>query len=68
MTDERIKEDLKPCPFCGQEAYVKNFSALSGSPAWVVFCQTKPCFGHSSSQAFATKERAAEAWNTRAGA
>jgi Lar family restriction alleviation protein len=52
---------LKPCPFCGSEAAIRN---LHGEGVRFGVCCTK-CFGEIDA-VFRTREHAAEAWNRRA--
>jgi len=60
MTDERIKEELKPCPFCGCKASV--FEMVGLNTGHCVQCESC-CAGIAG---FDTEDEAREAWNTRA--
>jgi Lar family restriction alleviation protein len=55
-----MKEELKPCPFCGCEASREFFS--TGGNGWSIFCDG--C--HASSATCDLKADAERAWNTRA--
>lgn len=54
--------DLKPCPFCGGEAHLRQDA--SHSKAWFIGCNTEDCFGEI--HWAQTKAEAITAWNTRA--
>ena len=57
--------ELKPCPFCGGEAFAVNFTyAITEGhwKMWSVDCPKCRC----QSGDFVTKEEAIEAWNRRA--
>lgn len=73
-----MTNDLKPCPFCGGEAYIRNSAG-----GWYVRCANKKrdylplmyegspyypaCFlAHTKSYGYETKEQAITAWNQRA--
>lgn len=79
MTDERIKEELKPCPFCGCEAsdsgvvhYSRNREPhewfADGTPVYdAYFCNCKSCGANNKGIiGYQTKREAVRAWNTRA--
>jgi Lar family restriction alleviation protein len=57
-----VSDDLKPCPFCGGEASLRE--DFYHSAAFYVGCQTSGCFG--SDQWDETRAEAVTAWNTRA--
>lgn len=80
MTDERIKEALKPCPFCGGEAsdrgvvhYSRNREPhewfADGTPVYdAYFCNCISCGANNKGIiGYQTKREAVKAWNTRAG-
>ena len=69
--------DLKPCPFCGGEAYLEKShrAFIAGATSKVSFVRCKKCnarsgrfeissFGHSSYSA-RSEQKAIEAWNRR---
>ena len=67
-------ENLKPCPFCGSEAYLHNPKDRAGSLGFYIVCQNVHCFGilgHGIAWSdtdigyFETEEEATTAWNTR---
>lgn len=61
MTD---LHDLKPCPFCGGEAFVQKFR-IDGTGRFFISVACRVCFaqtGHRTKEAYAI-----EAWNRRAG-
>lgn len=53
--DQKI--ELKPCPFCGAEAELKEITGR-----WTAKC-TKECVG---TRIFKDKQKAVEVWNRRA--
>lgn len=55
-------EELKPCPFCGEEANLSKNSCGS----WDIGCTNGKCDMCARSFGFDTKETAIKAWNTRA--
>ncbi len=58
---ERVKNvKIKPCPFCGNIAFV-NFTPGGGSPNWAVIC--RGCFARIDYQI--TPRQAINAWNKR---
>jgi len=61
MTDERIKEALKPCPFCGARAFEPEKISSTGRPLWRTGC-TLYCV----SMSRAGKKLLTHDWNTRA--
>lgn len=58
-----MSEELKPCPFCGSEAYIDGY--LSGG--FFVMCadDTNDCFQPITNK-YDSVEEAEEAWNKRA--
>ena len=54
---------LLPCPFCGGEGIVRNFTVKGGRPAFAVLCANQACPTH---WANSDPSSAMEAWNTRA--
>ena len=60
MTDERIKEELKPCPFCGGEGEIYQGRYLHENWARCKKCET--LIGGT----FTSPLNAIKAWNTRA--
>jgi len=58
---------LKPCPFCGGEATLKDFTGDEYCPGYAVQCNngdTRNC-GICGTPIYAEKEQAIKAWNTR---
>ena len=53
--------DLKPCPFCGGVAYLRD--DVSHSTAYFIGCATEDCFGEF--HWGQTEAEAIAAWNTR---
>jgi Lar family restriction alleviation protein len=57
-----MSDELKPCPFCGGEAYLRD--DVSHSTAYFIGCATMDCFGEIHwGQTMAETVRG---WNTRA--
>ena len=54
--------ELKPCPFCGKVAHLRD--DVCHSTAFFVGCETLGCFGNA--QWDETQEEAVSKWNTRA--
>lgn len=65
--------ELKPCPFCGGEAWLYSYEFHRGTGGYSVLCKNKNChlvFGEHEKDGylegeFYTKAEAIEAWNTR---
>jgi Lar family restriction alleviation protein len=53
--------ELKPCPFCGGEAKIRDFTIVDLEPEIDVFCTN--CGGQTF--VYGTEEEAIEAWNRR---
>lgn len=58
--------DLKPCPFCGKKAEIKNVYHSGAINLYKVICPTPRCYG-SGGNAFVDQESAIKAWNRRKG-
>ncbi len=56
-----MSDDLKPCPFCGGEAYLRD--DVSHSTAFFIGCSTVGCFGEIHWEQ--TAAEAIAAWNAR---
>ena len=64
-----MTEELKPCPFCGEEHISVAYTGYEdeGCVLYTLGCSTTNCPGHiSGSWRYFNLERAAEAWNRRA--
>ena len=57
--------ELKPCPFCGGEAFAANFEYATAEGYWKMWAVECPKCGCQSGE-FDTKGEAIEAWNRRA--
>lgn len=63
--------DLKPCPFCGEEAKTHQvFNPWSEEPSWVVGCDGSygsgcPGYIWKLTPVYLTEEQAVKAWNRR---
>lgn len=62
---------LKPCPFCGGEAYMDNFLTRGDDGEWIevysVCCDNEVCLYKPYTERFTLSvEAAAEMWNKRA--
>lgn len=55
-------KELKPCPFCGGEAKIRDYSIQDLGPEIDVFCTN--CGGQTF--VYETEGEAIEAWNRRA--
>lgn len=62
--------ELKPCPFCGGEAEVRQYISFdetdSGEGMYSVGCYTDKCMGEYARNFYFSEDEAIEAWNTRA--
>ena len=64
-----MTEELKPCPFCGEDHVSVAYTGYEdeGCVLYTLGCSTTNCPGHiSGSWRYFNLERAAEAWNRRA--
>lgn len=57
---------IKPCPFCGGKAVLKQIQGGSYHP-YYVRCNSKECFTNASTDIFASPESAIRVWNHRPG-
>ena len=60
-----MAEALKPCPFCGGEAHIKEVVSAC-SVVYTVGCSDSECMGFETLLCKTTPEEAADAWNRRA--
>ena len=60
-----MAETLKPCPFCGGEAHIKEVVSAC-SVVYTVGCSDSECMGFETLLCKTTPEEAIEAWNRRA--
>ena len=61
-------ENLKPCPFCGKDAIIRELKLVIGDSTWVTGCQTDYCWGQFNKMGYPryySKEDAVKAWNKR---
>lgn len=58
--------NLKPCPFCGGDAIVREFNAPDGSIMYSARCASGKCLIKPMTGWTYTKQRAIDAWNRRA--
>lgn len=58
---------LKPCPFCGGKARIVDFMNYDYEKRFEVCCSNMDCFILPHTRESATKQKAIEAWNRRAG-
>ena len=66
-----MQQELKPCPFCGDDYIVLYLEYTTSryfhAHEWKIGCQTIGCCGcHVYGHNFDTKKKAIEAWNRRA--
>lgn len=67
-----MSEELKPCPFCGGEAELREYRRWLDFPkemvdGYEVICVNRDCIiYHADDVWFKTEAEAVEAWNTRA--
>ena len=78
MSDCTVRPKLRPCPFCGRNAYVHEHYSFPGQTpkdypnnkpiGYAVGCRTFDCRGKRENTGFMydTEAEAIEAWNTRA--
>lgn len=61
-----MREELKPCPFCG-DTYIQIYATNSHSRGhFAIGCNTVDCIGlHCESKLFKTKDEAIKSWNRR---
>ena len=52
--------ELKPCPFCGDEAHLSY-----GADGYTVYCRNDECIAYNLEVWFDTYEEATNAWNGR---
>lgn len=57
--------DLKPCPFCGGEAYICKENIPYHPTLYAVDCGNDKCLVDPSTEFYEDKEEAIEAWNRR---
>ena len=60
-----MAETLKPCPFCGGEAHIKEVVSAC-SVVYTVGCSDSGCMGFETLLCKPTSEEAIAAWNRRA--
>lgn len=60
-----MAETMKPCPFCGGEAHIKEVVS-SCETVYSVGCSDSECMGFETLLCKPTPEEAAAAWNRRA--
>lgn len=58
--------ELKPCPFCGGDAKMKEVTYGNNCSAYVVWCGNGNCGVQPSTRYFRVRKEAVEAWNRRA--
>ena len=58
-------EELKRCPFCGGEAWLREFTGLNKSINYYVECGYIECAVSPETAIFETPEEAVAAWNNR---
>lgn len=62
-----MKIELKPCPFCGEEATLQRYFDPHEDIAFYVACSGESCEVSPMTNDFRTEQEAIEAWNHRAG-
>jgi len=63
-----MSEELKPCPFCGSEAYIWNIRDWGEPPLFIIEVGCEKCdvhFRKCRETLEEAKSRAIEAWNRR---
>ncbi len=60
-------DELKPCPFCGEEARLDISEEKSCETTYDIDCYGKGCFRPINNFPFESKEQAIKAWNRRIG-
>jgi len=61
-----VDNELKPCPFCGCEAILRERNTISPYK-WEVTCDGQECDVFPQTDTHETPEPAIAAWNTRKG-
>lgn len=65
MEGEGMSEELKPCPFCGGEAHIKEVVSAC-EKLYTVGCPDSECMGYETWLLKPTVDEAVAAWNRRA--
>lgn len=61
-----MKEEIKPCPFCGKEPEVQQDENFFGMTEWWIACLNFDCpVDNVTTGSFAIKQKAINAWNKR---
>lgn len=60
--DEKL---LKPCPFCGGEAEIKDSGIIKGTHYYEIGCKNYDCYAYIGKSVYSSKEEALYAWNNR---
>lgn len=64
VQDEREKSELKPCPFCGQAAYMKTRKHVPDGVEFTPQCADPSCCGRLT-KIWLNRQQAIDAWNKR---
>lgn len=62
-----MDEKLKPCPFCGGEAKMKDTLLINNISAYVIGCGNTGCYVRPTTSYYRKRKEVIEAWNRRAG-
>lgn len=61
-----LKDMIKKCPFCGDEARLERQPlAYSSSDGWAVECKNDECYASCTGKVWPSQDGAITAWNTR---
>ena len=63
---QEVKQELKPCPFCGETPTLERYTDLYNMVKYGIECRGSDCEIQPFTAWYADKAEAIEAWNRRA--